>query len=288
MAEPRKSKQEITMARETIVALFPTLAGAQAASHDLQALGVPASDISVRAKTGAGNVVEDRAASAPQHEPGILDWLFGSRVPDDELSRYHAHLEERQGAVLSARIDSDDYDRIADLLERHDLVDIQQAQAAHVATPAGTPDRLAGDRDSPTAPQPASGTEQVISTAREELQVGKRQVQDTHAYRVRRYVVEQAVEEPVSLHSETVTVERRMPTQSGVGEGPFEEKLVEVTETREEPVVSKVVKPGEDVVIRKEAHDRVETVRDTVRETKVDVDTAAAGNKPGITDRGPR
>jgi hypothetical protein len=36
--------------------------------------------------------------------------------------------------------------------------------------------------------------------------------------------------------------------------------------------------------VRKEAQDRVEKVRDTVRESRVEVDRAAAGNKPGGGD----
>jgi stress response protein YsnF len=131
-----------------------------------------------------------------------------------------------------------------------------------------------------TARTGAKHEEAVLPTAKEELEVGKRAVEDTHAYRVRRYVVERPVEKTVGLRDERVTVERRQATRGAVGERPFEEKLVEVTETREEPVVRKVVKPGEEVVVRKEAAERTETVRDTVRESKVEVDKAAAGAKP--------
>ena len=78
-----------------------------------------------------------------------------------------------------------------------------------------------------------------------------------------------------------MTIERRQPSRSGLaGDQPFDDKIVEVTETREEPVVSKEVRAGEEVVVRKEQKDRIETIRDSVRETKVDVDRAAAGSKP--------
>ena len=97
---------------------------------------------------------------------------------------------------------------------------------------------------------------------------------------MRRYVVEHPAEAQVSLHQERVEVERRAPTAGQTGERPFEESVVEVTETREEPVVRKTVQPGEAVSVRKTAEDRTETVRDTVRESKVEVDKAAAANKP--------
>ena len=47
------------------------------------------------------------------------------------------------------------------------------------------------------------------------------------------------------------------------------------------------MKAQEEVVVRKEVGERVEKVRDTVRETKVDIDRAAAGDKPQERDTGP-
>ena len=56
----------------------------------------------------------------------------------------------------------------------------------------------------------------------------------------------------------------------------MQERVFEVTERHEEPVVEKRAREVEEVVVRKEADERVETVRDTVRETKVDVDQGTA------------
>jgi stress response protein YsnF len=92
--------------------------------------------------------------------------------------------------------------------------------------------------------------------------------------------VERPVEQQVGLRDETVKVERRPPTQAVPGERPFEDKVVEVSEKREEPVIRKVVKPGDEVVVRKETKDRTETVRDTVRESKVEVEQAGGGKGP--------
>ena len=54
--------------------------------------------------------------------------------------------------------------------------------------------------------------------------------------------------------------------------GAFQGRVIEVRATGEEAVVSKEPRVVEEIVIRKEAGDRVEIVRDTVRETKVDVE----------------
>ena len=65
---------------------------------------------------------------------------------------------------------------------------------------------------------------------------------------------------------------------------PFEEGTVEVAEMAEEPVVSKWARVVEEVTIDKEAGERTETVRDTVRRTEVDVrDVEADGTR---RDRG--
>jgi len=117
-----------------------------------------------------------------------------------------------------------------------------------------------------------SAREEVIPLSEEELRVGKRTV-DRGTTRIRRYVVEKPVEQTVNLQSEKVTVERRQPigTTAGPGAGAFEERVVEVRETAEEPVVSKTAHVAEEVVVGRETTERTETVRDTVRREDVEI-----------------
>ena len=49
---------------------------------------------------------------------------------------------------------------------------------------------------------------------------------------------------------------------------------MEVTEADEEPVIEKVARVKEEVVVRKDAKERTETVRDTVRREDVQIDNA--------------
>ena len=51
----------------------------------------------------------------------------------------------------------------------------------------------------------------------------------------------------------------------------FEERTVEVRETEEVPVVGKTARVVEEIAIRKEATERTETVKDTVRREEVEV-----------------
>ena len=61
-----------------------------------------------------------------------------------------------------------------------------------------------------------------------------------------------------------------------VTDADFAERSVEMTERHEEAVVGKEARVVEEISLHKEAADRVETVRDTVRSTKVDVEEVPA------------
>ena len=114
--------------------------------------------------------------------------------------------------------------------------------------------------------------EEVIPVAEERLHVGKREV-DHGRVRVRSYVVETPVSEQVSLREERVAVERR-PVDRGIGstEDAFRERTIEMEERSEEAVVSKEARVKEELVVKKEVEQHTETVSDTVRSTKVEVE----------------
>ena len=130
------------------------------------------------------------------------------------------------------------------------------------------------------------GGEQVIPLAEEQLQVGKRVV-NRGTTRVRRYVVETPVEEQVSLRNEHVSVERRAATGSSLADDAFTDKTIELTETNEEAVVGKSARVVEEVVVRKEGGEHVETVRDTVRKEQVDIDRDGDVTRRAEGERGP-
>jgi uncharacterized protein (TIGR02271 family) len=129
--------------------------------------------------------------------------------------------------------------------------------------------------------------EEVIPVAEERLRVGKRDVSHGRV-RIRSYVVETPVEEQVTLREERVAVERR-PVDRALGdaEQAFQERTIEAEERGEEAVVSKEARITEEVVVRKEAEQRTETVSDTVRQTEVEVEDERGNtiSGTGTTDR---
>jgi hypothetical protein len=102
---------EKPMAREVLVALFRDLDGGEEARRQLERAGVPIDDMDLRSSELFGF---SSAETAPP-EGGIWNWLF-AREP-----HYRRHIEQ-SGTILAVRADAADYDRIAALLLRHDLL----------------------------------------------------------------------------------------------------------------------------------------------------------------------
>jgi len=133
------------------------------------------------------------------------------------------------------------------------------------------------------------GGEEAIPIVEERLTVGKREV-NRGRVRVRSYVVETPVQEQVALRQEHVEVERRHVDRplTGADEALFRERTIEATESAEEAVVAKEARVVEEVVVRKEAEERVQTVQDKVRRTEVEIDderraAGATGDTAGTT-----
>lgn len=121
------------------------------------------------------------------------------------------------------------------------------------------------------ASQPTEGR-QVMPVVEEQVQVGKRQIL-TGGLRLHTHVTEKPVEAQVRLREERVTVDRRpVDRPATAADQAFQEREIEVTETSEQPVVSKQARVVEEVVVGKTAQQRTQTVRDTVRRTDVDVE----------------
>jgi uncharacterized protein (TIGR02271 family) len=145
-------------------------------------------------------------------------------------------------------------------------------------THRGTPSASASSSASTT--QQAGQTRQLkegqtaIPVVEEELQVGKREV-ERGGVRVRTEVQEKPVEEKVNLREEHVRVERR-PVDRPASEADINRArqggTIEVREKAEQPVVQKQARVVEEVVVGKEATQRTETVRDTVRRSDVEVE----------------
>lgn len=204
--------------------------------------------------------------------------LADRRGADPQTQEYGAYDTSLASGhtVVTVTVDELHADAVIGILNQHRPHEIhEQTSGASETYPTGTAAYPAAQPLN-TSEVPGGKEEQVIPLAEEQLQVGKRTV-DRGTTSIRRYVVRKSVEESVTLRDETVSVERRRPVtagEAGVPAGAFEERTVEVHQTAEEPVVSKTARVVEEVVVRKEATERTETVRDDVRREQVEVQDA--------------
>jgi uncharacterized protein (TIGR02271 family) len=222
---------------------------------------------------------------------GVAGALVDAGVDENDA---HAYAEgiRRGGALVTVRASDVEVDRILDILDDEGTVNFDEREttwrsegwtgtAAASTTSATTATGLT-DRASTAA----RDTDEVIPVAEEELHVGKREV-NRGRVRLHSRVIERPVQEQVTLREEHVAVERRPvsgTTQAGViGSDPFQERTIEVEERGEEAVVSKEARIVEEVVVRKEADQRTETISDTVRKTEVDVEDDRSIRGTGTT-----
>lgn len=297
---------------QTVVGFFDNAAEAQSAVQQLVSNGFSREniDISAGGSGSTGQVSSNREESG--NENGITRFfksLFGD--DDDEAQRYST-VGQKSGSIVTVHAQSsDEAERAADLLDDYGAVNVNERASQYgydsdrsttnvgsdrtdyssdrtdyVAGPSAglTSDRtsdissdrtsdMSSDRTSDMSSDRTSDREASIPRIQEELEVGKRTVEGG-GVRVRSRIVERPVEEHVRLRQESVHVERN-PVNRPVSESElanFQEREIELTESEEVPVVNKQAHVVEEIRISKEVTERDETVRDTVRNTEVDIE----------------
>lgn len=125
----------------------------------------------------------------------------------------------------------------------------------------------------PMAAGLTGSNDETLKVMQERLRVGKREVA-AGAVRVRSYVVERPVEEQVQLREEHVSIERNKVDRAAnpADMAAFQERVIEARATSEEAVVSKEARVVEEIGLHKDVNQRTETVKDTLRETKVEIE----------------
>lgn len=307
-----------TRTQSTVVAVFRNRSDAEVAANDLKANGFGPDDIFISSDKSAvdaaqqpGGVYSDTEPHRHHgHEGGIVGWFKSIFGQDDEQSdrTYYENAINTGHTFLSVDVtDDESTDRAADILNRHNPVDVHRetgSEESRSADPlakapatgavpgygAGTvaPERQAAttaERNLDTASERGTRQESgAIPVVREELKVGKRAVLKG-GVRVYSRVIDEPVEETVRLRQESVRVDRapadREATPADLS--PGREQVFEVKEFTEEPVVSKQARVVEEVRIQKEATERTETVRDNIRRTEVNVENVGPGSATRAT-----
>jgi len=234
---------------------------------------------SIQTSPGAGVADTGYDKSRPYEEKGFFGSLKDTSVPDEDRYAY-AEGMRRGNVLLTAQVDEAHVSRAADILEQSGAVNLDEQEATWRKSGWTGYDATAHGSMRSATPAAAvqGGGDDTLKVVQERLVVGKRAVEGGRV-RVRSYVVEQPVEEQVTLHQERVSVERHPVDRAATAAdlAAFQERTIEATATSEEAIVAKEARVVEEIGVTKQAADRVETVRDTVRETKVEVEDGTAG-----------
>jgi len=291
----------------TVIGVFDDATEAQQAVDALVSDGFSRSNIDLSAQKTAysdseyiadnNRVEEDRRDSGGIG--GFFSSLFGS--DDDDDARRLRTVAER-GTLVTVHVQTaDEAERAADILDDNGAVDVDERAAQYTTTAdydsslsgssatmgAGVVgntvndltdstnlDRTVAERDVDYTDQDrVVDADQTIKVIQEDLQVGKRDV-ERGGVRVRSRIVERPVEESLRLREERVHVQRTPVNRPANADdlNAFQEGQIELREHAEVPVVSKTANVVEEISIGKEVSEREETIRDTVRNTDVEVE----------------
>lgn len=241
----------------TFTALFDRRADAEALQTRLEQLGIIDLDHDVydRETTGLG----DPSTSA---DTALWDRTLGA-VPPKEDRRIYEEAVRRGGFLLTVHVDDQEAGKVHELLEGSNAVDFEE-KGRELEAP-GFPVNV------------REGGEEVIPLLEDELRVGKREV-ERGGVRVRAYTVETPVREEVRLREERVSIERRPANTKVEGGDAFQERDIAMNAIAEEAVVAKDARVVEEVAVRKDVEQRIETIHDTVRRTDVEIARTPSGS----------
>lgn len=246
------------MSTHTVVGIFNTAAEAQQAVQRLEQAGFELDYVDVAHREAANQGVGQTSDSSVG---GFFSSLFGD--DDNDAARNYTAAAQRGSSVVTVHVDSNEQaHRAATLLDEAGAVDVD-GDVATTQQPTGY-----AQTDDQTGQ-----TGQTAQVIEENLQVGKR-TEQTGGVRLRSRIVERPVEASVRLREEHVVV-NRTPVNRPATEADFQafkEGEIEVTESAERAVVSKEAHVVEEVSLGKEVSEREQIVRDTVRNTEVDVE----------------
>lgn len=253
---------------KTAVALYDTENEAQQVVNELTNIGFSRSSI---------RMIDD-------NDSDTVPTLTAAGLPHSDADAYFEGIR-RGGHLVMITTEDDEIDTAVDIMDRYNSVNIQERakmwrdegwsmesdmdtiSSGRQATMSGRQGR------SGTALHDHDQEEATIPVVEEELRVGKRQV-ESGSVRVRTHVEEKPVEETVNLREEHVNVERRPVNRAAnpADLNAFAEGTLEFSEMAEEAVVDKQARVVEEVVVKKDAREHQQKVRDTVRRTDVDVE----------------
>ncbi len=260
-----------------MVGMFDTEAAAMDAQRKLIAAGFAAGALQMSGGSPGAATATATPATAPHQEGAITRFfenLFGADDSDDAAFGEHrsTYTEAfRRGSFgLTVRTTS-----AAEMDEAERILNAAGAIDVDERSEEWRKDGWTGSGAAVTGA--VTGATRKLQEVKEELQVAKRAVA-RGGVRVFTRMTEVPVEESVTLREERADIKRtavdRVATAADLD--AFKEGSIEVREMSEEAIVNKTARVTGEVEVGRTATERQETIRDTVRQTKVEVEKLTA------------
>lgn len=266
-----------------LVGIFDTQAQALQARSRLLSAGYTDDEVRVAGEAASSSNTTTHASSASgarEPEGAIARFfhsLFGS---DDTASRDAATYKEafRRGAysVSVTTTDEDEGEEVERILNEAGAVDVddrsaQWRQEGWTPEPETQANNANNSADNKVTLE--AGDTRKMQEVEEELKVGKRAVA-RGGVRIFQRVTEVPVNESVHLREEHADVQRHEVDRPATAAdmAALKDGSIEVREMSEEAVVSKSARVVGEVEVGKKVTEREETIQDTVRKTKVEVE----------------
>ncbi|HEX8915092.1 MAG TPA: YsnF/AvaK domain-containing protein [Humisphaera sp.] len=285
---------------QTVIGVFDSYTDAQQAAQALISQGIDRDDIRISAQSAQSGSAGGTAAD----DKGFWSSLKDSLGFGDDDDRYgYREAARRGGTVVSVDAADNQVDSVVTILQRYKAVNLderasqwkdqgwsgyskyesatsgtgQAAASASGAAQQASARTASASQTQQRTPATAQAGGEKLEVVQEELQVGKRAVAQG-GIRVHQRVTEKPVQAQVNLREERVTVDRKAVDRPvTAADEAFHNRTIEATATSEQAVVGKTARVVEEVSLNKEAHQRTETVRDTVKRQDVEVEQIAGG-----------
>ncbi|HYH13641.1 MAG TPA: YsnF/AvaK domain-containing protein [Flavisolibacter sp.] len=254
---------------QTVIGFFDDHADALHAMERLESIGIPRKNITVSRTPakGAGTVSNNKDEDRGEHKGGLRQFFDSLFSNDSDAAARYSRVGNSGCSLVTVQAQSrEQAERAADMLDECGAINVDEK--ASQMDYANTHDENRASRQ-----DRGNVHEQFIPRIQENIEVSKQTVEQG-GVRVRSRIIERPVEQYVRLRQEKIHVERQ-PVDRPVSEAElhsFREGEMEFTERAEVPVVNKEARVVEEVRIRKDLAERDTTIRDTVRNTEVDVD----------------
>lgn len=260
---------------QTVVGVFDSATDAQMARDELIRAGFSESAVSLQSNAADGGAQDEGFMAGVG---SFFRDIFGG---DEKDAGDYSEALRRGGSAVAVTVEDESKVSMARSalaaagavnVEKRAEVWREQGYSAH--DPASAPYR---------AEEVQADRARVLPVVREELEVGKREV-DLGAVRVFSRTESRPVNETIELREQHADIDRRAVDRPATAADlkAFEGGSIEVHETAERAVVSKTARVVEEVLVGTQASTKTETISDTVRNTVVEVDKSGTGNNTGM------